>query len=63
MLITYIRVVKYTSYPNASFQYRVAIKVLLISPLDDSIIKFFILIIIIISLINTDARSIIIPNW
>ena len=62
MLITYIKVVKYTSYPNASFQYRVAIKVLLVSPLDDPIIKFFILVVIIISLINADTRSIIIPN-
>ena len=51
-------------YPNASFRHRVAVKVLLVSPLDDFIIKFFILIVIvIISLIDVDAGFIIIPDW
>ena len=63
MLIAYIGVVEHISYPDASFRHRVAIKVLLISPLDDSIVKFFILVVIVVSLINADAGSVIIPDW
>ena len=55
---------EYTSYPDASFWYRVAIEVLLVSPLDDPVVKFFILVVIVVvSLIDVDAGSVIIPDW
>ena len=54
---------EYASYSDASFWRKVAIKVLLVSLLDDPVVEFFILVIVIVSLINVDAGSVIIPNW
>ena len=54
---------EHASYPDASFQHRVAVKVLLVPLLDDPIVKFFILVVIVISLIDADAGSVIIPDW
>ena len=54
---------EYASYPNASFRYRVAVEVLLVSLLDDPVVKFFILVVVIVSLIDADAGSVIVPDW